>query len=286
MVTKHSEKDFLTGFFLREAFHAFLKEVLLDSRLKKTHFSLLLLDLDHFKKFNDKFGHLFGDEILKYVASTMRLSFPPGTSRIFRYGGDEFLVVLPTSNLKEAVDIVGSFKFNLAHRPFLFKNKLFKITSSCGISGFPADGNTPEELVKKADQAMYFSKRHGRNRTTLSCKINTINMQYMIVLLVSLFLVVGGLFYSYKYALKVPIQKTLNAMSTVRVTTGPREKDMDLILLKNGNVLKGRITSETPETLTMEIFLNKGRATISVKMSEVKSVKRAAITAPPPQNKK
>lgn len=272
-MVKNAEKDFLTGFFLREAFHSLLREVLLESKLKKNSFSLVLLDLDHFKKFNDKFGHLFGDEVLKYVASTMRLSFPSGTSRVFRYGGDEFLVLLPSSNLKEAVDIVAQFKFNLVHRPFLFKNKLFKITSSCGIAGFPTDATTGEELIKRADQAMYFSKRHGRNRTTLACKMNMINLRYMVILVVSLLLVIGGIFYSYKYALKVPLRRAMGAVSNVRVTSTPNEKDMDIVALKNGNILKGKIIEKTPSGLTMEMPLGQGSASISVKMSEVKSIK-------------
>lgn len=81
------QKDYLTGFFLRESLNTFLEKLISYSTVNKERFSLVLIDLDKFKKFNDTYGHSFGDEILKYVASMLRLSFPENPFYFFRYGG-------------------------------------------------------------------------------------------------------------------------------------------------------------------------------------------------------
>jgi diguanylate cyclase (GGDEF)-like protein len=280
VVSKLAERDFLTGFYLRESFDPYLKQLLMESKVQKRKFSIVLLDLDHFKKFNDKFGHLFGDEVLKYFSSTLRLSFPQGTSRIFRYGGDEFLIILPDTPLKEAWNMALKFKYNLTHRPFLYKNKLFRLTSSCGISGFPADGDQIEPLVKKADQAMYFSKRHGRNRSTLACKMKIIGLRRMAVIILSLVIVSSVSFIFYKKTLKDPINKIMEALGAVRVTTVPSGKDLDTVMLRNGNVLRGKVLKVTDTTVTVDVSLGKGTATTELKRSEISAIEYSSGMPP------
>lgn len=274
-MAKLAEKDYLTGFYLRESLDEYLKTVVLESKLKKSKFDIILLDLDHFKKFNDKFGHLFGDEILKYMASTLRLSFPQGACRIFRYGGDEFLIIMPDKDLKDAQDLMAKFRFNMAHRPFLYKNKLFKLTASCGVAGYPIDGDNPEELVKRADQALYFSKRHGRNRTTLASKMTIITLRYILTFLLVIAVILGVAYYSYRYTFKRPIQRALNAMGSVRVSTAPSAKELDLVTLKNGNVLKGKIVKETDEAVVLNIDMDRGSASTVLKREDISNINYA-----------
>lgn len=274
-MAKLPEKDYLTGFYLRESLDESLKTLLLESKLKKSKFCMILLDLDHFKKFNDKFGHLFGDEILKYMASTLRLSFPQGASSIFRYGGDEFLIILPDKNLKDAQALLAKFRFNLAHRPFLHKNKLFKLTSSCGVSGYPVDGEGAEELVKKADQALYFSKRHGRNKVTLASKMAITTLRYILTFLLAIGVILGIAFYSYKYTFKQPIQRALSAVGSVRVSTAPSAKELDVISLKNGNILKGKIISETNEAVVLNVDMDRGSLSTVLKRDDIANINYA-----------
>ena len=122
---EEAQKDFLTGFYLRESLKPFLEKLMLDSSIKKRHFSVALIDLDHFKRFNDKFGHNFGDEILKYAVSTIRLTFQGIQSYFFRYGGDEFIVVFPEKGPRETFNLIRKCSYNLNHRLFLYKNKFY-----------------------------------------------------------------------------------------------------------------------------------------------------------------
>ena len=276
-----AQKDYLTGFYLRQSFDAYIKDLFLDSKLKKNPFTILLLDLDRFKKYNDKYGHPFGDEVIKYVSSSLRLTLQKRPCRIFRYGGDEFLAVLPEVGVKNALALVQQFKYNMRHRPFLIQNKLFKITVSCGIAGFPTDGDSIDLLVKKSDQALYFSKRHGRNKTILASRIKFINMRYMLILFGSLFIVVAILFLSYKYAWKAQVQRLFSAVKSVRVTTTAappvvrtaRPKDIDKIMLKNGKVIEGKILKETDSTVSIGIYMDGGgSASMSVKRSEIDKI--------------
>lgn len=271
-MSKLAERDFLTGFYLRESFDAFLKQLLMESGVRKRKFSVVLLDLDHFKKFNDKFGHLFGDEVLRYFSSTLRLSFPQGTSRTFRYGGDEFLIILPETGLKEAWDMANRFKYNLSHRPFLYRNKLFKLTASCGISGFPADGADAEALIKKADQAMYFSKRRGRNRTTMSSRITILKLRRFAWIFLTVILMILLAFGTYRRSLKQPIGRLMKGLGAVRVTTVPGEKDLDTVVLRSGGSLKGKVLSVTDTSVTIDVSMGRGLATTMIKRSEVSDI--------------
>ena len=127
---EHPQKDFLTGFPLRDTFYSFLKELISNSESKKDVFSIALIDVDHFKKFNDKFGHSCGDGILEYAAEILRLLFHK--ERCFRYGGDEFIIVLPDKDREKALSLILSIKQNMLHRPFLFEDK------SSGASKHPS----------------------------------------------------------------------------------------------------------------------------------------------------
>src|SRR4030042_285137 len=264
---EQAPRDCLTGFFLRQALEPFLEGVITEAQLREKHFSLGLIDLDHFKKFNDKFGHPFGDEILKYAASTLKLTFFEQGYQIFRYGGDEFIVVFVDKTPKEAVRSVRQCMYNLLHRPFLMANKCYKVGLSCGIVSFPGDAKTKEELIKRADEAMYFAKRHGRNRIVLYNRIKLLKLQLFFVFLFFLFLLGFIGLFVYQRSFKV-IQ---NKMRSLRII--PKPKDLDTVILKNGGVFEGRILSEIGDKVVVTVYFDKEEGSMLFDRSEIAQIK-------------
>lgn len=266
-----TQKDCLTGFYLRGLLNPFLEDLILVSAPKKKKFSLVLIDLDRFKKFNDKFGHAFGDEILKYVTGTLRLTFSETQSYIFRYGGDEFIAVFPDQEPKETYRWLQQCNYNLSHRPFLFKNKFYKITLSCGVSGFPIDEQKAEELIQKADKAMYFSKHHGRSLITLANRMNFLKVRSFIAIVCSISMIVLSVFIAYRLSFKKLIQPALIHFRDLKVTTKPQ--DLDLIITKGGVIFEGRIVSETQDKVILNLYMEKGQGTTVFEKKEIIEIK-------------
>ena len=101
MILDSTHKDALTGFYRREELVPYLEESLSASQTNQNSTSVIIIDLDHFKKFNDRYGHQFGDEVLKHLSNLLRYTIQD-KGAIFRYGGDEFVVVLPVLTGKES----------------------------------------------------------------------------------------------------------------------------------------------------------------------------------------
>lgn len=267
---EQAQKDYLTGFFLRAALLPFLEKLILEANPQGRHFSLAVIDLDRFKKFNDKFGHIFGDEILKYAAATLRLTFSETQSHCFRYGGDEFIAVFPNLEPREAFHLLRQCGYNLVHRPFLFKNKLYRITFSTGISSFPPEGKTPEELIKKADQAMYFSKRRGRSLVTLAGRIKFLKLRRFFIQIISAGLILCAAFILYQGLLKKFVQPAVSKIKGMRITTKP--KDLDKIILKNGTIFEGYIVAENNNEIILNLYLDKEEGTMSFNKNEIAQI--------------
>lgn len=123
-------------------------------------FSVLMADVDHFKQYNDEFGHPAGDEVLRRVADILRASVRPGDTAA-RYGGEEFAVVMPETPAAEAFEIAEHVRARVASEAFPGK----KITLSIGVAEFPNDADLPHAVIAAADRALYEAKRDGRNRT-------------------------------------------------------------------------------------------------------------------------
>lgn len=126
------------------------------------HFSLLLADIDHFKKINDKYGHLAGDKVLKLVAKTMKSALRE-TDFIARYGGEEFAVILPNTSNDEALKTAEKLRKAVASCPFHRSGEQVEVTISIGISD-PSDDDNIEKIFERTDQALYKAKESGRNR--------------------------------------------------------------------------------------------------------------------------
>lgn len=157
-------KDGLTGLFLRRHLFDRLGEEISRHARREEEMSLVMLDLDHFKDYNDKFGHIAGDIVLRTVAGLLKEAFQGDGHLVCRYGGEEFAVVLPNCDKKKAVELTDKFRKELAETPVTLRREVTKITVSAGVASFPDDGQVKDELIHKADMALYEAKMKGRNR--------------------------------------------------------------------------------------------------------------------------
>lgn len=157
-------QDFLTGVMNRKGFDEFLAK----SVSKNTgSLCVLILDIDHFKKFNDKHGHIVGDAVLKVVAKNVR-KVVRGNDVIARIGGEEFAVILPETPLLGAVTVAENARASISRLRLERKGKAEKletITVSIGAAQY-RQGEPLEDFVNRADQALYFAKNSGRNRVS------------------------------------------------------------------------------------------------------------------------
>jgi len=156
--------DDLTRVYNRRHFHSILEMECKRAKRFQRPLSLLMIDVDHFKKFNDSFGHIEGDHLLVELAAIFASNLRE-VDTVARYGGEEFGVILPNTSVEDA-EQVGSKLKDLVQKMGMIKNKSKKIeiTVSVGVSTFFSDSNSVEDLINHADIALYKAKAKGRNR--------------------------------------------------------------------------------------------------------------------------
>jgi len=153
--------DSLTGFYNRRHFHTLLDEEI--ERAKGTvPISVLMMDLDHFKNINDRFGHLVGDQVLTSAAQIMRAN-APADAAFGRLGGEEFALALPGQNLEEAVVAAEKLRNAIASKPIETRDQKLPITISIGVAQSGAKLKSAAELLNVADDRLYRAKQAGRN---------------------------------------------------------------------------------------------------------------------------
>jgi diguanylate cyclase (GGDEF)-like protein len=157
-------RDSLTGLYLRRYLADRLQEELARHLRRDKSVAFIMLDLDHFKHYNDKFGHTAGDLVLKHIASLMKSHFAGAGNLLCRYGGEEFCAVLPECSKEEAVLLATKFVELVQNEAVVLRREKTPVTVSAGVAVFPMDARTKEELVQRADQMLYEAKRKGRNR--------------------------------------------------------------------------------------------------------------------------
>jgi len=157
--------DALTQLFTQRAFLDRLKEELLRAGRSQMPVSLLMADIDHFKKYNDTYGHQAGDELLRTVSRLLMKHVRP-VDCVARYGGEEFCVILPNTVHDQAVALAQRIRQAVADEPFVFKGKRTQVTMSLGVSSFPKDATSQSQLIRSADERLYRSKDGGRNQVT------------------------------------------------------------------------------------------------------------------------
>lgn len=158
----HATHDTLTDIDNPRQFYANLSYAIEQAEFAKNKFTLLFIDLDHFKNVNDNYGHEMGDKLLMQVADRLK-TIIRNADFVARIGGDEFTVILWKLSEKEhIIKIAKKICYNLS-QPFEIDSKTFYVSASIGISIFPNDGNDSIAMMKAADAAMYYVKRHGKN---------------------------------------------------------------------------------------------------------------------------
>jgi len=163
-VKQLSLTDPLTRLSNRHHFHEELEREFSRSRRHDLNLSLIMIDIDHFKRLNDAYGHLQGDAILKELAKLLKDTFRD-SDILGRFGGEEFSIILPMTNGTEAMISAERLRKKVEEHSFPCQFKPLKLTVSLGVSHYPREGvENPDELIKRADEALYRAKKEGRNR--------------------------------------------------------------------------------------------------------------------------
>jgi len=173
-VLDDNERDTLTGLFNRKAFDSHISELLEDvekkmggafhdvdrrGQITEANRWLGILDIDHFKRINDTYGHLYGDEVLMIFSNLMQKSFRK-SDLLFRYGGEEFVVILTPASEKDAIKVFNRFRERLEAYDV---PQVGQVTVSIGIAKLTPNAH-PATVVENADQSLYYAKENGRNR--------------------------------------------------------------------------------------------------------------------------
>lgn len=156
--------DRLTGLSNTRHFEGRLTDVLKDLENRDAHVCLAVIDIDHFKNFNDEFGHKAGDLVLQQTARILK-RYEENGYEVFRYGGEEFCVLLPDTNLQEAVQQMNHLRETVAAATFSWNDAELRVTVSIGVA-CSADFPHPLELFERADASLYHAKQDGRNRVS------------------------------------------------------------------------------------------------------------------------
>ena len=162
-VEELSRIDGLTELYLRRYFLNRLNDELLRAMRYNTEFSLIMIDIDFFKKINDTYGHIAGDFILKRVAKVIK-DIVAEKGLCARWGGEEFLVFLPYQSLESAKVLAEEIRQKIETINFYYNDKTIKLTISCGVSSYPQEAQQLQTLIEIADKKLYKAKRVGRNR--------------------------------------------------------------------------------------------------------------------------
>jgi diguanylate cyclase len=142
-------------------------QIFRDAKTKKTPFSVLMIDIDHFKKVNDEYGHGFGDQVLKILAEICQNTVR-GSDIVGRLGGEEFTVILPYTALSGAVELAERLKQEVEIYPLKVDDHIFNFTVSIGATSYSEAFERFEDVLHTADMEMYKAKKLGRNRIVAS----------------------------------------------------------------------------------------------------------------------
>ena len=160
--------DGLTGLYLRRYMLERLGEEITREMRKKKPLSFIMIDLDRFKQYNDTFGHTAGDIVLRQVSQILKEHFRQPGNLVCRYGGEEFCVVLPDCTKEKAAQLAESVRQKIEQHDIILRRQKTHVTISLGIAAFPKDAQLKEELIQKADAALYQAKEGGRNQACVT----------------------------------------------------------------------------------------------------------------------
>jgi len=156
--------DWLTGAYVRRHFVERLQEESSRSERFNLTYSVLMMDIDNFKQFNDRYGHLVGDAVLRQVIDLVR-SLVREVDLVGRYGGEEFVILLPETKKEAAIATAERIRMSIFDYRIKAYDEELSASVSIGVANFPEDETTGWGLVEGADKALYEAKRQGKNRT-------------------------------------------------------------------------------------------------------------------------
>tara|TARA_R110002095_G_C4251587_1_gene240218 strand:- start:20472 stop:21887 length:1416 start_codon:yes stop_codon:yes gene_type:complete len=162
-IEEMASRDGLTGLFNHATFQDKLQELIKSAEAQSTTLSVIMSDIDHFKAFNDTYGHQAGDFVLKEVARIWK-TVMPDNAIVARYGGEEFIGVLADHEYSQAVQIAEDLRETMENCPILFEGQQLQVTASFGVTELRHPATTTNELVKVADEYLYKAKEAGRNK--------------------------------------------------------------------------------------------------------------------------
>lgn len=162
-----AERDGLTGLFNHRYFLDAIEREFERARRYRRDLSLVMIDLDGFKSINDTCGHPQGNQVLVQI-SRLLLQTLRFVDVVSRYGGDEFAILLPETNLISAQHIASRILHEIRRSPFLYEERVFPLSASVGIAPYHPSLDSPGTLIKEADQALYEAKRSGRDRIAIA----------------------------------------------------------------------------------------------------------------------
>ncbi|MGE5308854.1 MAG: diguanylate cyclase [Deltaproteobacteria bacterium] len=160
--------DGLTGVFTKSYFLELLKQECRRAVRQKKQFGLLMLDIDHFKDYNDTYGHIAGDIVLKTIADRLVSALRDRGGVVGRFGGEEFTMILPGHDLKQTLEAAELLREAVSRENILLRRRHTSVTVSIGGAVFPGSADEEIGLLMKADKAMYEAKEAGRNRVVVS----------------------------------------------------------------------------------------------------------------------
>jgi diguanylate cyclase (GGDEF)-like protein len=262
-----------TGLPQRWEFQDYLESLILDSQASGKTFTFVFIQLDKTKKKTSSLRNIgIDEEMIKYAASTLKLSLGGSKCHLFHYGNDEFMAVFPEKDPAAVVKFIHQINHNLLRRPFLFNNKLHKVKVKMGVACFPQDGWKREELIQKA--------------SSLSGKLNTRKYVFWTIskdvknkrlkpILIGLFCFVAGLtgFYFWE---KFDVDRTISSALTNMLIQKllPEDTDLVRVVTHTGSIFEGFLLAENERGIVLGMQLGKGKGTMSIPKSEIANIIR------------
>ena len=254
-----------------------LNELIISRNGSHETFSLLLLDLDQFKLFNDKHGHLFGDEIIQYFSSSLHLHFKDHACALFRFGGDEFIVLFRRNDAKSVAAFTAELKKNMRLRPFLYHGRIFRVTFSAGVASYPTDSMASQDLIQKADEAMYCAKKMGRNRVVIYSAMKREHAKSAVLI----FLVLAFLFsvlYLFKNNFSHLYSQVKKTTHNIKVASQIDRKNAVIYLKSDPLPISGEIVYENEKIVEVRLSLKKGQGTLVINKDEILRIEKPSAS--------
>ncbi|MBF0541721.1 MAG: GGDEF domain-containing protein [Nitrospirae bacterium] len=165
--------DPLTGVYNRRALFKYIEHDLANAVRHESTMSIIMFDIDHFKKVNDTYGHHAGDVVLKKLSDVVKHSFRK-SDYIARYGGEEFVIVLPDTKISSAIEMAEKLRVRIEELQIDTCNEIISVTSSFGIASSKEDSDV-SKMMKEADKMLYFAKENGRNQVAPNLRLHVNN---------------------------------------------------------------------------------------------------------------